>query len=213
MSARPARLITAGALVGALVLAGCSADSEKGNADGPNQGTSSGESADSSPSTDDPDAKAAAEEAAKAGIDPANPPKPIASVTTAADVEGDPKATVKIDLLSLKRDGKAVIAAYAFTVNAAEGASDEPRWIYHYLGGDAWSPTLVDTKNLKLHKVLQSDSDVAPEKAQTDSQGVKFKPGQTVYAYAMFAAPPEDVTKMDVVMGDNVPAIPNVPLS
>lgn len=189
----------------ALLLAGCS-----GADQGEKTTTSSSSSAlaSSTSTSNDPEAARRADEAAKAGIDPADPPKPIASSTTAAVVKGDPKATLRIDLLGLKRQGKTVLANFGFTVSSTGGSEDE-RWIYDYLGGTSWNPQLVDSTNLKLHKVVRAGG----LSVATAYQGAKFRPGQTLYAYAVFAAPPENVTTMDVMPSDNVPAIPGVPLS
>lgn len=210
MPMRPTRLLAA-AVLGALALTGCSGDGDE-----PDTKATSGVSATAASTAAPtggagagPDAEAQALEAAKAGIDPANPPKPIASSTTAAVVDGDPKATMKIDLLGLKRQGKTVLASYGFTVNAAAGASDDPQWIYDYLGNQGWNPALIDSTNLTLHRVVTA----AKRPLQTAYQGVKFRPGQTLYAYAVFAAPPEGVTTMDAVLSDSVPAVPGVALS
>lgn len=223
MPARPARPVRAAAglsLVTALLLSGCSGD-DGGDAAGASASptdVSASPTDVSSTAEADPTATAAAtvdadtqkmlDEAKAAGIDPDNPPEPIASSTTAATVEDDPKATMKIDLLGLKRQGKTVLATFAFTVTSS-GGSEDPEWIYTYLGGTGWHPTLVDTQNLRLHRVVEAQG----RRVSTDYQGNKFRPGQTLYAYAMFGAPPEDVTSMDVMPSDTVPAIPNVPLS
>src|SRR5699024_2291861 len=50
--------------------------------------------------------------------------------------------------------------------------------------------------NLTKHTVLHNGA----ETAQTSSQGAELRPGQTLHGYAMFAAPPEDVTAMDVML-------------
>lgn len=46
----------------------------------------------------------------------------------------------------------------------------------------------------------------------TDYQGAKFRPGQTFYAYASFAAPPTDVTSITVSLTDGAPAAAQVPI-
>ena len=210
MTLRAPMRLTAAAVAGTLALAACSGGDDTDATKAPAAGSSATPSTSSgSPDASDPNAEDQAAEAAKAGIDPANPPKPIASTTTAAVVEGDPKATMKVDLLGLKRQGKTVLASYAFTVTAADGASDKPQWIYDYLGDTGWHPSLIDSTSLKVHRVVKAGG----KELQTAYQGAKFRPGQTLYGYAVFAAPPEGVTTMDAVLGDNVPAVPGVPLS
>ena len=65
-------------------------------------------------------------------------PTSTRTLLAAAVVEVDPNAMKRVDLLGLKRSGKTVLASYAFTVTAADGASDEPRMLYHYLGNSSW---------------------------------------------------------------------------
>ena len=200
--------LAAAALAGSVLLSGCSGGDSAAPAKAAPVGSTASPSSSSSSSSSDPNAADRAAEASKAGIDPANPPKPIASATAAAVVEGDPKATMRLDLLGLKRTGKTVLATFAFTVTSP-GGSTRPQWIYDYLGDTGWHPQLVDTTNLKLHRVVKAGG----RPVATDYQGAKFAPGQTLYAYAVFAAPPSDVTTMDVIPSDNVPALPDVPLS
>lgn len=129
-----------------------------------------------------------------APVDLGDLPPAIASGTVAATVEGDPDATLTVSLHELRRDGKRLTALVSFLVESTE--QDEALWLYDYLGNDSWRPYLIDPVNLTKHTVLEG----AGQRAQTDSQGAKFRPGQTLHGYAMFAAPPEDVTAMDVML-------------
>ena len=54
--------------------------------------------------------------------------------------------------------------------------------------------------NLNKHGVLGGING-----AVTNHQGGRFMPGETFYAYASFAAPPADVTTMDVMMVEGAP--------
>lgn len=146
-----------------------------------------------------------AESAAEAGIDPSQLGEPIGVATMPAVVEGDPEATMDVALYSLERDGNTVQATFSFHVNSEDGA-DDPRWIYHYLGSQGWRPFLIDTVNLTRHDVMGAGQ----TRAMTDYSGAQFRPGTTFYAYASFAAPPEDVTTMTVHVVDGAPAITDV---
>ena len=143
------------------------------------------------------------EDAQAAGVDLSDVGEPIASAEVPATVEGDPEATMTVSLYSLTRRDSTLVAIYSFRVEASAAASTDPRWIYHYLGSTGWDPYAIDTTNLTKHGVLKGGNGL--NEAQTAHQGTKFRPGQTFYAYAMFAAPPEDVTTMDVLLVEGAP--------
>lgn len=145
--------------------------------------------------------------AQEAGVDPQSLPEPIGTVTVPAQVEGDPDATMDINLHSLTRDGKTLVGIFSFQVQS-DSDTDEARWIYDYLGGQGWSPHLIDTVNLNRHDVLLHTG----VKAMTDYQGIKFRPGQTLFAYAAFAAPPADVDTVTVSVVDGSAALQQVPV-
>lgn len=150
------------------------------------------------------------ESARAAGIDLTTLPAPIASGRLPARVSDDPDATIEIALYSLRRTGKVVTATFSFRVHSAGDRAGEAL-LFGYLGGEIWTPYLVDTVNLRRHGVLTAD-DVA---AQTSSnlRGQRFRPGQTLYAYAMFAAPPTDVTTVDVQLASGLPTAVGVPIT
>ena len=139
-----------------------------------------------------------------AGLDPNDLPDPIASHEVPAVVQGDPDATMTIDFFGLQRNGETVVGQFAFTVHAD---SDEPRWIYHYLGDSGWNPYVLDTQNLRKHSVIGETN----SKAQTAYQGAKFAPGQTFYAFAVFAAP-EDADTVSVSIVEGAPLVTDVPV-
>ncbi|MFT3860820.1 hypothetical protein [Micropruina sp.] len=134
-----------------------------------------------------------------------NIPAPIASATVAASVEGDPDAKLTINLHQLRRSGKVMIATFSFQVTSTQ---DEPSSLFDYLDSLLWQPYVVDTANLKRHDVLTGGGSRA-----LTSHLSKFAPGQTLYAYAMFAAPPEAVTTVNVQMLDGAPTATNVPIT
>ena len=149
------------------------------------------------------------ESANRAGIDLTALPPPIASGRLPARVSDDPDATMELTLYSLRRTGKVLTATFSFRVQSS-GAGGTGTPILGYLG-TAWRPFLVDTANLKRHDVLTSGDD----SAMTGSglAGQRFLPGQTLYAYAMFAAPPAGVTTMDVQLATGLPTAVGVPIT
>ena len=167
----------------------------------PSQPASSSASASATPGSVE------SESAQQAGVDLTNLPAPIASGTTAATVDGDPDATMTVALHSLKRGGKVLTAVFSFRVTSTVATSAS---LYKYMGGTVWFPYLVDTDNLNRHDPLTGGG----ASAKTDtSLSPKFSPGQTVYAYAMFAAPPAAVTTMNVQIMSNLPTVVAAPIS
>lgn len=149
------------------------------------------------------------EGAAARGIDPTTLGDPVASAEVAADVDGDPDATITVALYGLFKEGKTLTAVYSFTVKTTKAASDTKDSIYGYLGNQGWHPYAVDTVNLNRHDPLKSDKGAI----QTDIIGPTFRPGQTLYGFAAFAAPPEDVTTMSVQLVEPAPLAQEVPIS
>ena len=64
----------------------------------------------------------------------------------------------------------------------------------------------MDTANLARHGVLGD----FPHEAVTEQIKTSFRPGQTYFAYAAFAAPAAEVTSMTVSMVDGAPPATNV---
>lgn len=124
-----------------------------------------------------------------------NYPEPIFTTEAAAIVKGDPNATLTASLHELKRDGDTVTAFYSFTLNTTV---KEEQDFYDLNGRLRWTPFVIDTKNLRKHRPLSTTNN--QERAMTELIDVDIMPGQTAYAFATFAAPPEDVTTMDVML-------------
>ena len=79
-----------------------------------------------------------------------------------------------VDLFPLKRQGETVVAQFAFTVNSEKtDEDDDGSDLYNYLGGEL-DPFLVDSQNLRKHKVLEYTVD----RAQTAYQGRSSNPAR-----------------------------------
>ena len=180
-------LLGAVALLGTVAVTGCtigSGDPGEAGEGGTAEGGGTGEGGGGEGDVVDEDAP----------IDLGELPQSIATASVPATVDGDPEATLTVSLHELRRDGKRLIALFSFLVESSK--EDEAHWLYDYLGDELWTPYLIDPVNLTKHTVLHNGA----ETAQTSSQGAEFRPGQTLHGYAMFAAPPEDVTAMDVML-------------
>lgn len=145
--------------------------------------------------------------AQQAGVDLNNQPKPVATGRIPALVDGDANATLDVAFYGLRRQGKVLVATYSFTVRAAVARRSS---LHKFLGRNLWWPYLVDNTNLTRHDVLVGGG----TRAMTDPvSGADFGTGQTFYAYAMFAAPPESVNVMDVFIVTGLPVVTAVPIT
>lgn len=198
------------AVAGVLTLSACSqddsasfgADTGAGQSSETGAGGSSGGDGAENEGDDTGEQSAAAAEITVADLG-----DPIVTATVPAVVELDPDATMEVSLYSLTRDGETLHGVFSFLVTSENGA-DDAQWLYDYLGATAWEPHLIDPVNLARHDVLGDHRG----RAMTDYQGAKFRPGQTFYAYASFAAPPTDVTSITVSLTDGAPAAAQVPI-
>lgn len=181
--------------------------SDGGDEQGASSGPSDGGGAEDSAAEDSGDA-VIDEDAAAVGVDLTGVGEPIATAEAPATVKGDESATMTVSLHSLTRRDGTLVGTYSFRVEASQAGSDDPQDLYDYLGGDGWHPFAVDTTNLNRHDVMSSGG----RDAASDYMGQDFRPGQTFYAFAVFAAPPEDVTTMDVALVDGAPMATEVPI-
>lgn len=190
----------AAAMIAAAMLTAC----------GGGNGGSGGADMNSSASTVDEGAKSGEgdsdlDEAAKeAGIEPDSPPEPIATVTMPGSNIKTPDAEtdITLDLLGLRRDGDLLVLNLGFTPKEGQRTS------YYGWTGTSWAPQIVDTTNLKVHSVVEG-----PEgrlATGTGPTGIPVAGGQTLYLYAVFAAPPKDVTTVTVKPADGAPAFTHV---
>lgn len=144
------------------------------------------------------------EAAAEAGVDPTDPPEPIASVTMpgAGGGANNTPTEITLDLLSLRRDGDLLVLNLGFTPKEGKPTS------YYGWTTTSWSPRIIDTTNLTVHEVVSSGEESL--KTDTSPIGTRVGGGQTLHLYAVFAAPPEDVSTVTVKPADGAPAFTGV---
>lgn len=188
-------------LASALALGGCTTGRD-GATDGesaqptPTDASSAPEASDGQEGADE---SVLDEDAPSAGVDLTAAGDPVAEATVPATVSGDPEATMNVALHSLEWSGETVVAIFSFRVDSSKNSDSTD--LYNYLGMKGWHPYAIDTVNLNRHGVIGQSAN----RAQTAYQGTRFAPGQTLYGYAMFTAPPQDVTTMDVSLIDGAP--------
>lgn len=184
--------------VASLALTGCSVTGDDQDAsDAPSSASADGSGSAGSGDQQDSELDDAAEEA---GVDPSNPPEPIASVTMPANIDD---ATLTVDLISLKREGDLMVLTTAVTPDKKSDADADD--YYSWTGSS--SPQIVDTSNLKVHDVVETSDGT---EVMTNPVSARFGPGQTFYSYAVFAAPPKDVDTVTVKAVDGAPAFTGV---
>ena len=198
---RTTRHTMCAAVAAALVLSACGGGQDEGGGASPSSSAGSSSAGNSAADTD-----GLGQAAADAGIDPKNPPKPIASAVVPGQ-GADGKATeLTVDLIDLKRQDDLLILTAAVTPDKA--STSRPR-AYIMWAGSTWAPQVLDTKNLKVHDVVTSDGGDRVI-SSTGAVSPAFGPGQTLYLYAVLAAPPQDVTSVTVKLADGAAAVTGV---
>lgn len=107
--------------------------------------------------------------------------------------------TARADVTALKRQGKTVTLNWTLTV--VDGAVN-----MHNGMGSAASDysvsgvSLIDPVNAKRYRVARNGTASDAQCVCSETQGEFLKKDQTVTLYAVFAAPPADVTKVNIEM-------------
>ncbi|GAA4062279.1 hypothetical protein [Nonomuraea soli] len=133
---------------------------------------------------------------------------------TIADVSaGGQTGKAKLEIMSLKRQGKTT--TLNFTVTALDGKVN----MHNGMGGHTLDFTvsgvsLIDPVNGKRYRVARNGTDDKAECVCSGTQGMFLAPGDDASgsAYAVFGAPPAEVTKVDVEF-PMIGVIHDVPLS
>jgi hypothetical protein len=200
MRTRTSRRLAACVLSIGLGLTACSG-STSDDAQGASS-TSEATTASPSPSgSSDPQENGSAE----AGVGLGALDHPIATVRGKTGMEKDPAATVKVDLLGLERKDKVVVLTAAVTPTTT---LSDPQNLFRVLGSNSWMPSLIDTVNLKQYAVVRAGGKIL----SSNDLVVRAGSGQPMFVYAVFAAPPPDVTKVNVLFSDAIPAFSDVPI-
>lgn len=202
MRARILSASTAVAVAVALALTACSSEEKEGPGD---QGASSPAASASPSPTGSASADPEENGSAAAGVGLEALANPVATVEAKTGMEDDPEGTVKVDILGLKRKDKLLILTAAVTPKTSLA---ERQNLFEVLGDRSWFPTLVDTANLKQYSVVRSGG----SRLSSGDLSVEAASGQPMFVYAAFAAPPADVTSINVLFADSIPVLTDVPI-
>ena len=102
-------------------------------------------------------------------------------------------ASLKADLVQLKRDGKVVKAVVGLTPTFDSTSTAKQTSLYKAMNGSGPDTQLIDPVNLKLYKMFEAGPGLRLEADVVNTQVVA---GQTSYYWAVLAAPPESVSKV-----------------
>ncbi|MDX3111217.1 hypothetical protein ACIBO5_03220 [Nonomuraea angiospora] len=129
-----------------------------------------------------------------------------------ADVSGGGQhGKARVDILGLKRQGRTLSLNWAITaldgkVNVHNGLGTAP------LDFTVSAVSLIDPVNAKRYRVARNGTGQDARCVCSGTQGQFLEKGQTSTLYAVFAAPPADVTKINIEM-PMIGVLTDVPIS
>jgi len=191
------------ALCGALSLAGCGGGDDDGDGDSADRAATptATEAPEESGATGGPEETATPSATAEGETEAT-----LAEQTVKARGEGE--ATVDIAVTGLQVDGELATLTLSFTPHDPEAAPDTEYSLHDLNGENALFVTLLDSVNLKRYQVVEDSAGNALESRDSLTRTSLDAP---VTAQYTFAAPPADVTEIDVSVGD-WPTFRDVPI-
>ncbi|MEV4367337.1 lipoprotein [Nonomuraea sp. NPDC049637] len=124
---------------------------------------------------------------------------------------GDQYGRARVEITALKRQGRTVTLNW--TITAVEGKVN----VHNGLGGGGFDYTvsnvsLIDPVNAKRYRVARNGTAADATCVCSGTQGQFLEAGESSTLYAVFAAPPPEVTKVNVEM-PMLGVLTDVPLS
>lgn len=182
------------AVASLLVLSGCSAGSGEPVAGGPTTSATAGGE------------KTSGGADSSIEVDTFDPSDVVAKQTVR--MPENPQDTVEFGLQSLTVEGSIATLKLVVTPRFTSESADEVISLF-----DIYSPNVVpfyllDRKNLKRYDIVRS----GPKVFASDSVGTETVNGTPMAAYAVFAAPQDEIATIDVFMADYWPEFKNVPV-
>ena len=119
-----------------------------------------------------------------------------------------PDDTVEVGVVSLVVTGKVATLNLVMTPRFKSVPADRAVSIYDIYENNVFGPYLLDLANLKRYDVVRS----GPKEFASDSVHTETVNGTPMSAYAVFAAPQDGATAVDVHIADWWPAFKAVPV-
>ncbi|MBN6052582.1 hypothetical protein JYK22_11630 [Nonomuraea sp. RK-328] len=135
----------------------------------------------------------------------------VIATREASTASGGQNGKARVDITGLKRQGKTVTLNW--TVTALDGKVN----LHNGMGTATLDFTvsgvsLIDPVNAKRYRVARNGTDADSQCVCSKTQGQFLENGATSSLYAVFAAPPADVTKINVEM-PMIGVLTDVPIS
>lgn len=194
--------VIAGAMAMCLSVLGACSDDSGGDA-----GTATSQtSAKATGSQDDGDGESPSAEASEAvAVDPDDV---IARQTFT--LRRNPENTVEVGVVSLEVEGKVATLRMVYTPHFASAADDESVSVYDIYENTGFFPYLLDLANLKRYDIVRTAN--FAELLASDSVSTSVVNNRPMAVYAVYAAPQDGVSKIDVHVADWWPAFKDVPV-
>ncbi|WP_265522338.1 hypothetical protein [Oerskovia flava] len=137
--------------------------------------------------------------------------EPVVAQQVVPDVER-PDDTATVGVQSLTVEGETMVLRLVVTPDFASVGDSEAVPL-----GEVFNPSLffgvslrlIDRENLKEYSVI-SEGNRWWATGQRDVEALR---GEPMYAYAVFAAPEDDIEVVDVVLREDYPVLPDVPIT
>jgi hypothetical protein len=123
----------------------------------------------------------------------------------------DKGATIRVDVLQLQRQGKMAVLDWKITVEKGAYWTVGVKMGQHNTDYTVSNVSLIDTRNSKRYRVARSEGEQGTC-ACTKTDATTVQRGGAQPFQAMFAAPPPEITKINVSLGE-LGGLTNVPIS
>ena len=120
----------------------------------------------------------------------------------------NPNNEVTWGVLSLRVEGEVMTLRLAVTPQFGTRSASEAVTLYDTMQRTTFLPVLVDMENLKEYSVITD----LPHYWRSDPVGTQAVNGQTMLAWAVFAAPEDDIDTITVRIADWWPPFVDVPI-
>ncbi|ATG51063.1 hypothetical protein CFK38_05595 [Brachybacterium vulturis] len=197
----------------ALLLSGCSGSDGGPPAEAPSEGvqeSSASASADaSSEAASGGSGEAAGPDGAlEAGIDPADPPEPIVSMTIDDGALNDEVKSLQVDFLGFEERGEVLIARWAITPTLSRPDATGLTFYDIRASSQYWMPYMIDLDNLVRYDVVWGE----PDPLTSDYAAVHLTDGEPSYVFAAFPAPDTATKSVNLYFSSNSPRYVEVPV-
>lgn len=209
----------AAAAATALLLTGCSGSEGGSSADAPSEAvqedspttavdTASEADPDGSDGSDGSDEAAGPDGALEAGIDPADPPEPIVSMTLDGGALNDKAESLQVDFLGFEERGEVLIARWAITPTLARPDATGLTFYDIKATSQYWMPYMIDLDNLVKYDVVWGEH----EPLTSDYAAVHLTDGEPSYVFAAFPVPDTATERVNLYFSSNSSRYVEVPV-